>query len=59
LAGRIGWLQIAEVNDATLQHHDGAALASVDDVLAADSTARRIALGIVESFVHTPGTVSA
>jgi 1-deoxy-D-xylulose-5-phosphate reductoisomerase len=59
LAGRIGWLQIAEVNDATLQHHDGAALASVDDVLAADSMARRIALGIVESFVHTPGTVSA
>ena len=59
LAGRIGWLQIAEVNDATLQHHDGAALVSVDDVLAADSTARRIALGIVESFVHTPGTVSA
>jgi hypothetical protein len=47
------------VNDATLQHHDGAALASVDDVLAADSTARRIALGIVESFVHAPGTVSA
>lgn len=59
LAGRIGWLQIAEVNDATLQHHDGVALASVDDVLAADHTARRIALGIVESFVHTPGTVSA
>lgn len=57
LAGRIGWLQIAEVNDATLQHHDGVALASVDDVLAADHTARRIALGIVESFVHTPGTV--
>ena len=59
LDGRIGWLQIAEVNDATLQQHDGAALASVDDVLAADSTARRIALGIVESFAHTPGTVSA
>jgi hypothetical protein len=30
-----------------------------DDVLAADSTARRIALGIVESFAHARGTVSA
>ena len=59
LAGRISWLQIAEVNDATLQRHDGLALASADDVLAADAQARRIARGIVETFAQTAGTVSA
>jgi 1-deoxy-D-xylulose-5-phosphate reductoisomerase len=59
LAGRIGWLQIAEVNDATLQRHDGAALSNVDDVLEADRTARRIARGIVESFAQPTGTVGA
>ncbi len=59
LDGRIGWLQIAEVNDATLQQHDGARLVNVDDVLAADGTARRIARGIVNTFAHSAGTVSA
>ena len=59
LAGRISWLQIAEVNDATLQRHDGLALASAEDVLAADAQARRIARGIVETFAQTAGTVSA
>ncbi|MFM8908071.1 MAG: 1-deoxy-D-xylulose-5-phosphate reductoisomerase, partial [Actinomycetota bacterium] len=59
LAGRISWLQIAEVNDATLQRHDGVALRSVADVLAADAEARRIARGIVESFAQSAGTVIA
>ena len=59
LAGRISWLQIAEVNDATLQRHDGLALKSADDVLAADAQARRIARGIVETFAQTAGTVIA
>lgn len=59
LAGRISWLQIAEVNDATLQRHDGARLASVDDVLAADARARHIARGIAETFTHSAGTVGA
>ena len=59
LAGRISWLQIAEVNDATLQRHDGARLASVDDVLAADARARQIARGIAETFTHSAGTVGA
>ena len=59
LAGRISWLQIAEVNDATLQRHDGLALASAEDVLAADAQARRIARGIVETFAQAAGTVSA
>jgi len=59
LAGRISWLQIAEVNDATLQRHDGVALRSVADVLAADAEARRIARDIVESFAQSAGTVIA
>lgn len=59
LAGRISWLQIAEVNDATLQQHDGATLSQVDDVLDADREARRRALLIVEKFVHATGTVIA
>ena len=59
LAGRISWLQIAEVNDATLQQHDGAGLASVDDVLAADARARHIARSIVQTFAHGTGTVGA
>ena len=59
LAGRISWLQIAAVNDATLQRHDGQPLRSADDVLAADATARRIARSIVETFVQSAGTVTA
>lgn len=59
LAGRISWLQIAEVNDATLQQHDGATLANVEDVLAADARARHIARGIVQTFAHAAGTVGA
>ncbi|MFZ9518384.1 MAG: 1-deoxy-D-xylulose-5-phosphate reductoisomerase [Ilumatobacteraceae bacterium] len=59
LAGRISWLQIAEVNDATLQQHDGASLSSVDDVLAADARARHIARNIVQTFAHGTGTVGA
>jgi 1-deoxy-D-xylulose-5-phosphate reductoisomerase len=59
LAGRISWLQIAEVNDATLQQHDGATLTNVDDVLAADAQARHIARGIVQTFAHAAGTVGA
>jgi 1-deoxy-D-xylulose-5-phosphate reductoisomerase len=59
LAGRISWLQIADVNDATLQRHDGADLRTVDDVLAADAEARRIALDIVKTSSQAPGTVTA
>ena len=59
LAGRISWLQIAEVNDATLQRHDGVDLRTVEDVLAADAAARRIALDIVKTSSQAPGTVTA
>jgi 1-deoxy-D-xylulose-5-phosphate reductoisomerase len=59
LAGRIGWQRIAEVNDATLQRHDGVVLRSVDDVLAADAAARRIARDIVQNLPPPAGTVGA
>jgi 1-deoxy-D-xylulose-5-phosphate reductoisomerase len=59
LAGRISWLQIADVNDATLQRHDGGTLSSIYDVLAADERARQIARGIVQSFAQAAGTVGA
>ena len=59
LSGRIGWQQIAEVNDATLQRHDGAPLHSVDEVLVADATARRIARDIIANSPQPAGTVGA
>jgi len=59
LTGRIGWSRIAEVNDATLQQHDGATLRSVSDVLAADALARRIARDIVANSPQPAGTVGA
>lgn len=43
LAGRIGWVGIAEVVERVLAVHDGAAADSVGGVMAADADARRIA----------------
>ncbi len=43
LAGRIRWSQIAEVCDATLQHFERSADRTVDDIIAADARARRVA----------------
>jgi 1-deoxy-D-xylulose-5-phosphate reductoisomerase len=43
LAGLISWNQIADVVVATLDAHDGAAPGTVDDVIAADAEARRLA----------------
>jgi 1-deoxy-D-xylulose-5-phosphate reductoisomerase len=48
LAGRLRWGQIADICDAVLQRHDGAAPTSVDDIVAADTTARSIANEIME-----------
>lgn len=59
LAGQLAWHAIAEVNDATLEHHDGSPVHSVDDVLAADAAARRVARRIVETRVTPTGTISA
>jgi 1-deoxy-D-xylulose-5-phosphate reductoisomerase len=49
LAGHIGWSQIPEVIEATLERHDGARAGSIDDVLAADAAARRVASGVLEA----------
>jgi 1-deoxy-D-xylulose-5-phosphate reductoisomerase len=46
LAGRIRWTQIAEVCDAVLQRHTettDTTTMTVDDIVAADATARRAA----------------
>ena len=48
LAGRISWNQIAEVSVAVLDEHDGAVPGTVDDVIAADAQARRLAAAVVE-----------
>ncbi|MEZ5262800.1 MAG: hypothetical protein R2755_13755 [Acidimicrobiales bacterium] len=47
LAGRIGWIDIAEVLKAVMDRHDGGKAQSVDDVVDADRTARRLAEELV------------
>lgn len=51
LDGRIPWIGIADVIEATLGRHDGADAASLDAVIAADSEARRIAADLIDSKV--------
>lgn len=48
LEGRISWHQIADVSSAVLDEHDGATPGTVDDVIAADERARRLARAVVE-----------
>jgi 1-deoxy-D-xylulose-5-phosphate reductoisomerase len=48
LAGLISWNQIADVSVAVLDEHDGAVPATVDDVIAADAQARRLAAAVIE-----------
>jgi len=43
LAGAITWSQISLVIESTMSHHDGLIPATVEDILAADSSARRYA----------------
>ena len=43
LAGRISWPKIAGVIEQTMQHHDGIAPTTVEDILHADVSARRFA----------------
>jgi len=43
LEGRIRWTQIAESNEAALQQWPGGPCVTVDDVVAADATAREVA----------------
>ena len=47
LDGRLGWLGIPEVVEATLDHYDGARMDSVDDVLDADRRARAFATAAI------------
>jgi 1-deoxy-D-xylulose-5-phosphate reductoisomerase len=42
LAGRISWSRITDVIEQTMQQHDGIPPTSIDDILFADTTARRI-----------------
>jgi 1-deoxy-D-xylulose-5-phosphate reductoisomerase len=47
LRGQIAWLAIAEVVERTLEAHSRGELTSVEDVLAADESARRVAKQVV------------
>ncbi len=49
LAGRIAWQAIGDVANAVLQGHDGGPAATVDDIVAADATARSLARQHIES----------
>lgn len=44
LNGNITWSRIAEVIDATMQHHDGLVPSIVEDILHADALARKFAV---------------
>jgi 1-deoxy-D-xylulose 5-phosphate reductoisomerase len=50
LRGHISWLAIAEVVERTLEAHIRGELTSVQDVLAADEEARRVAKQVVAAL---------
>jgi 1-deoxy-D-xylulose-5-phosphate reductoisomerase len=50
LRGHIAWLSIAEVVERTLEEHTRGELTSVEDVLAADEAARRVAKQVVAAL---------
>jgi len=47
LDGLISWVQIADVSAAVLDEYDGAVPDTVDEVIAADATARRLANAVI------------
>jgi 1-deoxy-D-xylulose-5-phosphate reductoisomerase len=47
LRGRITWLGIPDVSEAVLSRHDGSTPRDVDDVIAADRSARALALAVL------------
>jgi 1-deoxy-D-xylulose-5-phosphate reductoisomerase len=49
LSGRISWLAISEVIDATLERHAGMPATDLDVVLHSDAEARRIAADIIDA----------
>ena len=48
LAGRIGWISIPDVLSEVLDRHDGGTASTLDDVLEADSSARRLAADLID-----------
>ncbi len=52
LAGKLRWPQIADVCDESLQRYEPGADATVDDIIAADARARRVATDII-SRLHS------
>ena len=48
LAGRLAWAAIPEVIEEVLAGHDGAALTSIDDVIAVDAAARAAARAVLQ-----------
>ncbi|MDQ3738711.1 MAG: 1-deoxy-D-xylulose-5-phosphate reductoisomerase [Actinomycetota bacterium] len=50
LAGRISWNQIADVGNEVITRHDSGASSTIDDIVEADSTARRHATSVVASM---------
>jgi 1-deoxy-D-xylulose 5-phosphate reductoisomerase len=52
LEGEISWQQIGDVCNAALDRHDLGMPTSVDEVVAADSAARRVAHDVVAGLVR-------
>jgi len=50
LAGRIRWNQIPDVCVGVLQRHDGVVPTTIDEVIDADASARRVADGVLEEL---------
>ena len=48
LDGRVGWNEIPDVCVAVMERHDGGTPSTVDDVKAADATARRLAAEVLK-----------
>ena len=49
LAGATSWWSIADIIEETLQHHDAQIPTTVDDILQADETARRVAREVLRA----------
>ncbi|MBA3398428.1 MAG: 1-deoxy-D-xylulose-5-phosphate reductoisomerase [Acidimicrobiia bacterium] len=53
---RIGWRAIADVCDAVISRHDAGAASTLDDIIDADRTARRLAVDAVTTLERTSRT---
>ena len=49
LAGSTSWWSIADIIEETLQHHDAQLPTTVEDILQADATARRVAREVLNA----------